>query len=191
MATRSFSFPQRIDGRTNKKGGLVVALVLDSAKIRAEIDRDMGKVLQLEADKALAFAIALATRELSEDELRVNRQGKSRRNLAKGKRRYRDSFKVEAELGNRKRIRVSIINTHPAWRIIENGTREHKIRKRGKAGPRNKLLFPGSADGEFWQINGPPWVGAPVVNHPGTPAYKIMGKTATAVRRRQTARLPR
>lgn len=196
MAT-NFSRPASLPGSAKGRGrarsdkGIVVALVLDSAKIRKELQRGYFKVLQGEADKAMLYAVALADRELSEEPLRKDRYGNSRRgDKTEGKRRYRDSFHIEAELNSRNRVRITIVQNHPAWRFIEYGTRAHTITaKRAK-----KLSFPGAGApdaGHGFAVVGPPWSAPSSVNHPGSKAFRIMGRTATAVRKRQTARTPR
>lgn len=160
--------------------------------MRARLERDYFKVLQEKANQAHAYAIKVAEQSLHND-----RPAERRTRLTKGKRHYVDSFTVVSTL-KAGRVRVELQNRSPVARMIERGTKRHKIPLKAKTNrSRPKwLVFPvptaggrsvGTLPGRF-SVTGPVFTKRRQVNHPGGRSFQIMGRTADAIRRGQVAR---
>jgi hypothetical protein len=146
-------------------------LTVDVGKSR----RALGQLITRRGGSIERHLIAKAgwvTREakvLARENLHVDRPTHRRR--WPDKPHYVDSFKSSAVVHDPRGLRIKIVNTHPAARAIERGTKPHTIQ--GK-----NLYFPA---GKPWRVDGDPFTGKPVfkqnlkrVNHPGTKGYGIM-----------------
>lgn len=134
----------------------------------------------------LTDEIIKAARKIARAELQNNRE-EERRNRAttRGKPHYIDSFRAGAPDLSGGRVRGVLFNDSPAKNFIEHGTKRHRIRARGKA------KFPVSSMrqwGRDYETQREPYVeyGAAVpekryVNHPGSPAFKIVERAKAEV----------